>query len=130
MSSDLRSIFSRPEAVVLEEDFPSGRPIYPLPVALELASRLRRLAAQQLGLHWRMDALLALGFAVAGEVEAVVKAGGRRGQPGIAFLAAPSLGVPIAFRRSRPLLAILVLTVIAAGGTVLQALIPPGNTGS
>ena len=130
MSSDLRSIFSRPEAVVLEEDFPSGRPIYPLPVALELASRLRRLAAQQLGLHGRMDALLALGFAVAGEVEAVVKAGGRRDQLAIAVLAGPSLGVPIAFRRSRPLLAILVLTVIAAGGTVLQVFLPPGNPGS
>src|ERR1700694_698145 len=104
MSSPLRSIFSPPEAVVLEEDDRRARSIYPLPVTRKFLSRVS-LPAQVLALHGTMDTLFALGFALAGEVEAVVQAGGRPGQLAFAVPTGPTLGVAIALRRSRPLLA-------------------------
>jgi signal transduction histidine kinase len=96
---------------------------------MELGKRVRPLVGR-LGARVSNDTLLALAFAAAGELEAVVRSGGQPGQLMVASGTGPSLGLALAFRRSRPLLAMTLFAVGGAVGTVLQALLPPGGPGS
>ena len=129
MSSALRSNFTPPEAVVLEEDDRGPRRIYPLPVARKFVSRVSQ-PLRALDLLRHANALLALGFGLAGEIEAVVQAVGRPGELAFALPTGPTVGVAIALRRSRPLLAMLLLVVSAAGGTLIQVLLLHARAGS
>ncbi len=86
--------------------------------------------AERLSARVSTDKLLALGFAAAGEIEAVRQAGRQPGGLAFAALSGPLL-LPLAIRRSRPLLAVTLLTVFAASGSVIQALLAPaGPAGS
>ncbi len=64
---------------------------------------------------------------MAGEIEALVQAGGQPGLLLVASLAGPVLAVPLYFRRTRPLLAMTLLVGGGILGTVLQELVAPAG---
>ncbi|HSP08548.1 MAG TPA: histidine kinase [Candidatus Dormibacteraeota bacterium] len=75
------------------------------------------------------DLLLALGFMLADFVEELIRLGG--GSAGVGYAAANSLPlVSVALRRWRPLLGLLVLTVVAAASSLVSALLPDLPVGS
>lgn len=76
-----------------------------------------------------LDLLLALGFMLADFVEELLRLGG--GTPGVACAALNSLPlVSVALRRWRPLLGLLLLTVVAAASSLVKALLPAVPVGS
>ncbi|HEX9030206.1 MAG TPA: histidine kinase [Streptosporangiaceae bacterium] len=102
-----------------------AKPSYRYVVAMEFTGRVARVAAR-LSTRVPADVLLAMCFAVAADAEAVVKAGGEPVMLVLAALSGPAVGGPLAIRRARPVLAMTLMTGLAAAASVLQVLIAPG----
>jgi len=74
-----------------------------------------------------VDALVAVVFGVAGEVEALIDAHGRPGPLASTALSGVVLGGLLLFRRKRPLLAMMLFTAAAIASTTVQTLVLPAR---
>src|SRR5580658_7137559 len=88
------------------------------------------LSARTWDRHQVVDVLVAVVFAVAGEVEAVIDAHGQPYLLATACLTGPVMGALLLVRRKRPLLPMSLFAAVATAGSVVQALVIPAVTGS
>ena len=88
------------------------------------------LSARTWDRHQVVDVLVAVVFAVAGEVEAVIDAHGQPYLLATACLTGPVMGALLLVRRKRPLLTMSLFAAVATAGSVVQALVIPAVTGS
>ena len=118
MSSAQEPILSPPAAVIHKEDDRSDKPSYSHGVAIRVPDWLRL-----------TDGVIALGFVAAAGIETVIR------HPGNSVLIAMNapgsilLG-SLALRRTRPLLAVAILTAGAAVGTLLEVWLAPPQPGT